>query len=246
MARLEEQSPRREAGSLESLWTEVDGLSLHARASTGLSPDGASPVVLVHGLGVASRFMVPLAEALSSRHPVYALDLPGFGESEKPKRTLKIPELADHLRLWARAVGLERAVFLGNSLGCQVAVELALRRSETVEKLVLQGPTIDPEARTARQQIPRWLANSRNEPSSEFGISFEDYRKCGLRRLLKTFRLALEDLVEEKLPQVHVPTLVVRGSLDKVVSQAWAEEAARLLPAGRTRSYTRSPARRRR
>lgn len=52
-------------------------------------------------------------------------------------------------------------------------------------------------------------------------------------RLIRTFRYALNDRIEEKLPRMNVPTLVVRGSLDTIVPQLWAEEATRLLPGGR-------------
>ena len=43
----------------------------------------------------------------------------------------------------------------------------------------------------------------------------------------------MEDRIEEKLPHVRVPALVVRGSKDPIVPQRWAEEVARLLPMGR-------------
>lgn len=60
-----------------------------------------------------------------------------------------------------------------------------------------------------------------------------DYLSAGLGRSLATFRYALEDPIEEKLPRVRVPTLVVRGDRDPIVPQRWAERAARLLPEGR-------------
>jgi 2-hydroxy-6-oxonona-2,4-dienedioate hydrolase len=50
---------------------------------------------------------------------------------------------------------------------------------------------------------------------------------------VKTFRYALEDHIEDKLPRVRVPALVVRGSRDPIVPQRWAEEATYLLPEGR-------------
>jgi 2-hydroxy-6-oxonona-2,4-dienedioate hydrolase len=56
---------------------------MHARISErGVGP----PVVLVHGLVVSSRYMVPLAEVLARWFDVYAPDLAGFGRSEKPSR----------------------------------------------------------------------------------------------------------------------------------------------------------------
>lgn len=206
---------------------------MHARVSAGPDPARPPPVVLVHGIGVAGRFMVPIAGILATHRQVLAPDLPGFGESGKPARVLNLAELADFLAEWTRALGLGKAAFLGNSFGCQVVVELALRHSGLVERLVLQGPTVDPRARSALRQVVRWARNSRGEHYSQIPISVRDYRRCGARRLIGTFRYALEDRIEEKLPRVRVPALVVRGTRDPIVPQRWAEEAASLLPMGR-------------
>jgi pimeloyl-ACP methyl ester carboxylesterase len=206
---------------------------MHARLSAQTPSEDASPMILVHGLGVASRSMVPLARALAPHYRVYVPDLPGFGASEKPPQVPNLSELTDHLVAWTRACGLERAVFLGNSVGSQLVVRLAVRHPDLVERVVLQGPTMDPEARTMRQQTWRWIWNSRGERGSLTPIALREYWRCGLRRLLKTFRYALEDPIEEMLPDVRVPALVVRGSWDPVVTQRWAEEVADLLPMGR-------------
>src|SRR5215210_9038402 len=75
---------------LGSRWYGVEGLTMHARVSMDPAPAGSLPVVLVHGIGVASRFMVPVAGLLSPYHRVYAPDLPGFGASDKPARVLNV------------------------------------------------------------------------------------------------------------------------------------------------------------
>jgi 2-hydroxy-6-oxonona-2,4-dienedioate hydrolase len=230
---LREGKVSRPTGRLCSRWVRIEGLQVHARVSVAPAPSGALPLVLVHGIGVASRFMVPVAELLAPYHRVYAPDLPGFGKSEKPVHALSLVELTDALAGWTRTIGLDSAAFLGNSFGCQIVADLALRYPELVERVVLQGPTMDPRARTARQQVTRWLRNSRQEPLSHGLISAQEYPRCGFRRLIKTFRYALEDRIEEKLPHVRVPALVVRGSRDPIVPQRWAEEATRLLPLGR-------------
>jgi pimeloyl-ACP methyl ester carboxylesterase len=51
--------------------------------------------------------------------------------------------------------------------------------------------------------------------------------------VLATFGEAIRDRVEDKLPHVVAPALVVRGGKDTLVPQAWAEEVVRLLPRGR-------------
>ena len=112
----ERRSVGRRTAELESAWTEAGGLRVHARFSTQTPPEDAPPIILVHGLGVASRSMVPLAKALAPSYRVHAPDLPGFGDSEKPPQVLNLAELTDCLVAWTRACGLERAVFLGNSV----------------------------------------------------------------------------------------------------------------------------------
>src|ERR671910_2246631 len=52
--------------------------------------EGRPPVVLVHGLVVSSRYMVPTLKRLAAYHRVYAPELPGFGEGEKPRRVLDV------------------------------------------------------------------------------------------------------------------------------------------------------------
>jgi len=220
-------------GELESRWAVVDGRRMHARVSTTPAPAGSPKVVLVHGLVVSSRYMIPTAERLAPHYGVYIPDLPGFGRSEKPPLVLDVAALSDSLAAWMETEGLRSAVLVGNSMGCQVIVDLALRHPERVERAVLQGPTMDPEARTALRQAARLALDGPREPASLLPIMLLDYLSAGLRRSFGTFRYALKDRVEEKLPRVRVTALVVRGSLDPVVPQRWAERAARLLPKGR-------------
>jgi 2-hydroxy-6-oxonona-2,4-dienedioate hydrolase len=52
-------------------------------------------VVLVQGLVVSSYYLVPTLKRLAAYHLVYAPDLPGFGESEKPRRVLDVTRLSD-------------------------------------------------------------------------------------------------------------------------------------------------------
>jgi 2-hydroxy-6-oxonona-2,4-dienedioate hydrolase len=205
---------------------------MHARLSQE-RPAGGLAVVLVHGLVVSSRYMVPTAERLAPYHRVYAPDLPGFGKSEKPAQALNVAGLSDALSAWMEEVGLVRAALVGNSMGCQVIADLAVRHPGRVERAVLQGPTMDPRARTLPRQAGRWLLDAPREPLSLLPIELLDYLSAGTRRAWRTFRYALEDRIEEKLPHMGVPTLVVRGSQDPIAPQRWAEEATELLPMGR-------------
>ena len=223
---------RRKNRGLKTTLTVVNGLRMHARVSEDRTA-GGPPVVLVHGLVVAGRYMVPLLEELARSHTVYAPDLPGFGRSEGPAGALDVAGLADALAAWMRVVGLSGAALVGNSMGCQVIAELVLRHPDLVEKVVLQGPTMDPRARSAPRQMWRLLVDTIRETPSLVAIEGLDLIRAGVVRSWRTFRHALDDPIKERLPKVRVPALIVHGSRDRISPRHWVEEVARLLPDGR-------------
>ena len=225
------------AEGFRSDWTDVGAVRMHARVSTRRLPPDAPRIVLVHGIGVSGRYLMPTATRLAQIFRVYVPDLPGFGLSTKPPEILDVPALADALAAWIRAMGLGRVAFLGNSFGCQIIAELGVRYPALITRAVLQGPTMDPHARTAFRQLFRWAFNSPFERATAWtslgSVVRQDYRDASVRRVIATFRHALRDRIEDKLGHLDVPVLVVRGTRDPIVPQRWAEEAARRLPQGR-------------
>ena len=211
--------------------TTVRGLSMFARVATGAGA-GAPPIVLVHGVAVSSRNMVPTAELLAAEYRVFAVDLPGHGNSDHPSRPLDTWEHAEALRAWLVAMDVPAAVVVGNSYGCQVIAELAVRHPDSVAAAVLQAPTIDGFARSRGRQLARWLVNATREASAQQLALFRDWRQAGLRTMLQGGRHMFEHRIETVLPGVLAPTLVVRGERDPLVSQAWAERVTELLPNG--------------
>jgi 2-hydroxy-6-oxonona-2,4-dienedioate hydrolase len=197
--------------------------------------------VLLHGFGVSGTYMLPLAQSLAPSFSVFVPDLPGFGRSEHPKNPLGIADLASALADLLDAVGLECPAFVANSMGCQVVTELAVRSPERVGPIVLIGPTVDPQRRTARRQLFDGLRDAAREPRSLLARTACDDARFGVGALLATARSALADRIEERLPLIKQPALVVRGEKDGFVGQTWAETAAALLPRGRLVVVPRQP-----
>jgi 2-hydroxy-6-oxonona-2,4-dienedioate hydrolase len=216
-----------------STWTTVDGTPVHARVAQAPRAPAEPPVVLVHGTGMSSRYLVPVAARLGVKRRVIAPDLPGYGLSGDPGTYLSTVELADALAAFMDSEGIAAAPVLANSYGCQVAAHLAARRSDLVARLVLQGPTLDPAARRTTRQMVRWLRNMRREPRHMWPIMLRDYRDAGIRRVLKTGREVIADHIEEVLPEIQAPTLIVVGDDDVFVPMSWARELVDLLPRGR-------------
>lgn len=217
-------------GNLNSQYTTVEGLSIHSRISAEIPPKDAPILILVAGAGLSSRYMIPTAELLAADYQVYVPDLPGYGESDKPEPPFNLSQLADILCKWMDAVGIKQATMLGNSLGCQIIVEFAVRHPNRLSSAILQGPTVDRNARTFGEQLWRLILDAPNEAPSQAFIQIEDYWKAGFSRVLHTFQMSLADPIEEKLPDVKVPTLVVRGEHDPLVPPEWAREIVNLLP----------------
>ena len=235
--RLAMAAPR-PCGGFRSGWTDVGGLRMHAR--TGGSGPGPR-VVLVHGLAVSHRYLMPTAALLGRRHPVGVPDLPGFGLSAEPGRVLGTRELADALAGWLAATGAGPVVLLGNSYGCQVIVDLVVRAPAVAAAVVLAGPTVDPRARSATRQVLRWLADAPRENPTQAPVLLRDARDAGPRRLAGTLRHSVRDRIEDKLPAVTVPALVVRGGVEPIVPERWARQAAGLLPRGELAVLPGSP-----
>lgn len=209
---------------------KVNGLLIQTRLMAPSTPTAAPPIVLLHGLLMSSRYLLPTAALLSEHHVVYLPDLPGFGKSDNPPHIYSLREQADLLVAWLDALAIEQAIFLGNSLGSQILVDLAVRYPARVNTLILTAPTVDPHYHGLMPQFLRLVADGPLEDPRMLRPLLLGVFNGGLVRALRTFQDALSDPVPQKLPRVAIPTLVVRGDRDPVVSQRWVEEVVELLP----------------
>jgi pimeloyl-ACP methyl ester carboxylesterase len=209
--------------------------NLHLNGSNGSNGNGSRPkldempIVLIHGLS-SGRTLKPLIRALGTGRPVYAPDLPGFGMSDQPIHPLDVPGLADALRRWLLDNNLAPAIVVGVSFGCQVAVDLAAAYPAAVDRLVLVGPTFDPEARTPGRVALRWARNAPRSSPRLAPTIVHDFIDAGPWRSIRTLRQALDDPIEDKLGDIEAPTLVVRPERDHLVPEAWTERVAELIP----------------
>ncbi len=222
-------------------WTEVPalGTSMHSRAWVDGASAGAPPIVLVHGLGLSSRAMTPVGRRLAALgYEVVAPDLPGFGRSPRTAGSTwpagpNVREQSDQLLAWLDARGIARAVLLGNSVGVQVCVDLAVRFPDRVAQLILVGPTPDPRYRTMLKQYPLVLQNQLYEVPSLNDVFMLEYASAGPARMMQQGVRTVGDPIEERLPKVEAPALVVRGEHDKTLTQDWAERFTDLMPNAR-------------
>ena len=180
----------------------------------------------MHGFTQTRASWEPVLAALGGRYKAIAPDLPGHGDSESADTALSIPQLATALDAWMDAWELRGAVLVGQSMGAQIAAELALRAPDRVAGLVLVAPTVDPDARSATQQIARAARTAFAERPLLDTWAALDYLRAGPRLIVRELRHMLAHRLEELLPALNVPTRVVCGAHDRITPRAWGEAVA--------------------
>jgi pimeloyl-ACP methyl ester carboxylesterase len=207
-------------------------------ALAGIGPAGPAgrrpSFVLVHGIGVSSRYFHPVAAFLAEHGDVYAVDLPGYGESPRVRRDVT---LADHAAVVAEVVrmhGLVDPVVVGHSMGSQIVAQLAVDHPEVADRIVLIAPTLDPRKRGV---IRAGLALGRDtlrEPLLSNAVVLGDYfLRCGIRYYLRQLPHLIADRVEDRAGRIRARTLVIVGDRDAVVDRSFARELADRIPRGR-------------
>ena len=208
--------------------TSVGGITMHSVIMEQDGPRNGQNFVLIHGLGMSSRYMMPTARLLSPHGDVHVPDLPGFGKSDKPSRILSIQALADVLNEWLQARQILQPILIGNSLGGQVIADYAARYPHRLKCAVLIAPTIDPEARRISTQVLRLLRDLPREPVGLYWIGLGDYFRAGWETIFETLRFAVEHSVSESLSLIRQPVLLIRGARDPIIPQSWMETAVQL------------------
>jgi len=240
---------------VESRHVDAGGVRTHY-LEAGSGAPGAPPLVLIHGGGAGAdstgnwSSTIP---ALARYFRVLALDMIGFGGTGKPDpASFEYSQAARvaHLRDFLDALGIERAAFIGNSMGGCTALGLAVEDPARVERLVLMGsagltttlhadlmPVINYDfTREGMVRLIRALTNPGFEPDPKL----VDYR---LQKSLEPDARAAYGATmkwikqqgglfypPEFIARVACPTLVVNGKDDKVVPLANAYRFLELIP----------------
>jgi 2-hydroxy-6-oxonona-2,4-dienedioate hydrolase len=131
-----------------TIWTDLTGTAFEmsyapvngARTRVLRAGQGGEAVVMLHGTSGHLEAFIRNVPAFSKHFAVHALDMLGHGYTDNPVGDLRIPRYVEHVLAYLDSRGIERAHFIGESLGGWVAGRLAADHPDRVGRLVLVAP----------------------------------------------------------------------------------------------------------
>ena len=206
----------------------VDGKLIHLRRSTGRA---GVPIVHVHGFAISGAYLMPTARGLARRWVNVVPDLPGYGRSQRRDRVLDIPALAEALVAVLDALDIDKAVLVGNSMGCPISLEVAHAAPERVHRIVLVSPAGGVQNQPLLRALGQLAKDGIRESPRMLPVAVPDYVRFGPLNGLRLFRAMTLYPSLERLLHTPVPTLAVLGGRDPLMaSPARVREVARLSP----------------
>ncbi|MFC4425506.1 alpha/beta fold hydrolase [Deinococcus navajonensis] len=185
-------------------------------------------VVLIHGLSGSSRWWRRNVPALAEAHEVFVLDLAGYGRAWR-QPALGVQAAAQLIATWLEERDMTGVTLIGHSMGGQISLRVAALVPGRVDLLVLacaSGLLTSTPTRAALN-LPRAVLVGR--PSFVPRI-VADALRAGPRNLWRSASDLLRDSVEELLPQIRIPTLVIWGGRDALVPVELGRALAAAIP----------------
>ncbi len=214
-------------------------------------------IVLIHGSGPGVTAWANWRNALplfAQHFHVLAPDVLGFGFSARPAGATYGKDIwADHLIAFLRAKGVERCHIVGNSLGGALALAVAVRAPQLVDRIVLMGAAgvsfpvtpglaavwgYEPSLELMRTLIAEHFAYDRSLATDDLvRLRYEASRQPGFHESYAAmfpapYQRHLDALVtpDEQIAAITSPTLLIHGREDKVVPLAASLRMFELLP----------------
>ena len=184
------------------------------------------PLVFLHGWLGSWRYWMPAMEELSGRRRTYALDLWGFGDSDKLRVHYSINAYVDLLGEFLDRLGIWRAALVGHALGGMVALLFAARAPERVEQIMgVSVPLIDAAINRPLvslsdngEALARLVARQANFPEVNL-----EARRADTAAIAHSIRSAMGRDLRRVLSPLDIPVLLVYGGNDPLIKPPQTE-----------------------
>ncbi|MDO6390843.1 alpha/beta hydrolase [Pontibacter sp. BT731] len=204
---------------------------------------GSETLIFIHGLGSYLPAWDKNVAELSQHYRCIAIDLPGYGKSDKTGITAGMASYADNVLALMDALQLEQATLVGHSMGGQIALTAALKAPQRIKHLVLAAPagietfteqqrqlfkmTVTPESvqKTTPEQVTTNFKVNFHQMPADAQYMIDDRLKMAESAEFGAYSKAVagsvaamvDEPVYEQLPQVQVPTLLIFGAQDALI-----------------------------
>ncbi len=239
----------RSLAGLSSKQVQIDNLQINYYEG---GPADAETIVMIHGFGANRDNWLRFARHFTERYHVIALDLPGFGESSKADANYDVGSQTERLQAFLKALNIEKAHLIGNSMGGHIAALYAARHPEQVLTLAL----LDNAGVTSPKKSEMFERIERGEPNPLVVRKAEDFDKLmnfvfvsppplpdSLKRHFAEQSMANQEHydrifvqlreryipLEPELPKISAPTLLLWGEQDRVLDVSSIEVMKPLL-----------------
>lgn len=219
----------------------TNGIDIHYLRTGGNKP----PIILLHGLMLNGTCWTPLARALEEDYDVIMPDARGHGSSSIPDHGYCYHNLAGDVENLIEALGLATPVILGHSMGGMTAAIVASRNPKRLRGLILADPTfLTPQrqrevhestiAEQHRQILsqPRenFLAEMRARPRRRSSEMIELFTQARFQTSMRAFEILTPPNPDymQLIRLLAIPTLLIVGDVDSVVSPEMAAEFVEL------------------
>jgi pimeloyl-ACP methyl ester carboxylesterase len=208
---------------------------------------GTGPaLVIIHGIGGHKEDWQGVMEAMSSTHTVYAVDMLGFGGSTRAAKDLSMKAQSDAVLALLKSEGVEKADILGNSVGGWVAATFAAANPANTNKLIVVDPAgfkamfegqppvnIFPDDAAQMKKLLEFVRFDKSVHTDEVAMAaLEGLNASGEKTIQAVLWPALggSPKLEEVMPNIKAPTLVIWGKEDKLFPVALAPYITSLTP----------------
>lgn len=184
--------------------------------------------VLIHGIGLPSTYMTPLAEELAEYGEVFIMDLPGAASLPSPGDPLSISGFAALVDAAMTLNDIQDPILVGHSMGAQIVVELMARRPDHFRRACLIGPPVNAAERNLPLLVVNYLRSALFEEVELVRVATLSYLRSAHYWVMKTLPTLMKYPIEERMALVgdEARVIILHGEHDYLVPTAWADYLA--------------------
>lgn len=220
------------------MFLQIQELNIHYQVA-----GQGQTIILLHGWGAQLQSFQPVYDYLIPYFRVYAIDLPGFGQSEPPHTIWDTQAYTICIQQFIQQLAIDNPIIIGHSFGGRIAIRLATTTLKIPKLILVDSAGIKPK-RTIGYYIKIYLFKLIKKILTLPGLNtiFHSWIERAKRKLGSTdyqnaqgiMRDILINVVNEDLTpllaKITAPTLLIWGEQDKATPVSDGEQMAQLIP----------------